>query len=68
VAPLQGAAPLGVLSGGLRYALTTGYYLTALQAEIRSLRFAHPGYRPRPLWLDPTPCKADGESRVARAL
>jgi hypothetical protein len=26
-------------SGGLRYATTTGYYLTALQAEIRSLRF-----------------------------
>jgi hypothetical protein len=26
-------------SGGLRYAATTGYYLTALQAEIRSLRF-----------------------------
>jgi hypothetical protein len=28
-----------LLSGGLRYAPTTGYYLTALQAEIRSLRF-----------------------------
>ena len=28
-----------LLSGGLRYAATTGYYLTALQAEIRSLRF-----------------------------
>jgi len=27
------------LSGGLRYAATTGYYLTALQDEIRSLRF-----------------------------
>jgi hypothetical protein len=28
-----------LLSGGLRYAATTGYYLPALQAEIRSLRF-----------------------------
>jgi hypothetical protein len=27
------------LSGGLGYAATTGYYLPALQAEIRSLRF-----------------------------
>jgi hypothetical protein len=30
---------VGTLSGGLRYAATTGYYLTALQAEIRSLAF-----------------------------
>jgi hypothetical protein len=28
-----------LLSGGLRYAATTGYYLTALQAETRSLGF-----------------------------
>jgi hypothetical protein len=28
-----------LLSGGLRYAETTGYFLTALRAEIRSLRF-----------------------------
>jgi hypothetical protein len=28
-----------LLSGGLRYAATTGYHLTALQAEIHSLRF-----------------------------
>jgi hypothetical protein len=30
-----------LLSGGLRYAATTGYYLIALQAEIHSLRFTH---------------------------
>ena len=37
-----GYGPRGaLLSGGLRYAATTGYYLTALQAEIRSLRFPH---------------------------
>jgi hypothetical protein len=30
---------MGTLSGGLRYAATTGYYLPALQAEILSLRF-----------------------------
>src|SRR6266850_4735676 len=29
------------LSGGLRYAATTGYYLTALQAEIRSRRLTY---------------------------
>jgi hypothetical protein len=28
-----------LLSGGLRYAATTGYSLTAFQAEIPSLRF-----------------------------
>jgi hypothetical protein len=27
-----------LLSGGLRYAATTGYYLTALQAEIRFIK------------------------------
>jgi len=30
------------LSGGLRYASTTGYYLTALQAE--AIRFAEKQY------------------------
>jgi hypothetical protein len=30
-----------LLSGGLRYAATTGYYLTAFQAEIRLLPFSH---------------------------
>jgi hypothetical protein len=34
VAPLQGADQRTLLSGGLRFALTTGYYLPALQAEI----------------------------------
>jgi len=33
VAPLQGAEKLLAPSGGLRYAATTGYYLTALQAD-----------------------------------
>jgi hypothetical protein len=33
---LSGCESLGrSFSGGLRYAATTGYYLTALQAEIR---------------------------------
>jgi hypothetical protein len=40
VAPLQGADELLLLSGGLRYAATTGYYLTAFQAETRSLPLA----------------------------
>ena len=35
VAPFQGADALGLLSGGLRCAPTTGYYLPAFQAEIR---------------------------------
>ena len=39
MAPLQGADHICALSGGLRLATTTGYYLTALQDEIRSLRF-----------------------------
>jgi len=48
-------------SGGLRYAATTGYYLKALQAEIRSLRFTnHPqpaeaGGSPESPRLSPTP-------------
>jgi hypothetical protein len=29
-----------LLSGGLRFAATTGYYLTALQAEIRKQHFS----------------------------
>jgi hypothetical protein len=33
VAPLQGANERSLRSGGLRYAPTTGYYLTAFQAE-----------------------------------
>jgi len=35
-------------SGGLRFAATTGYYLTAFQAEIRSLPFhtARTGHNP----------------------
>jgi hypothetical protein len=41
VAPLQGANNEGAVSGGLRYAATTGYYLTALQAEIRFATFSH---------------------------
>ena len=32
VAPLQGADELLLVSGGLRYGATTGYYLTAFQA------------------------------------
>jgi hypothetical protein len=34
LAPLQGAEQCSPLSGGLRSASTTGYYLTALLAEI----------------------------------
>jgi hypothetical protein len=34
VAPLRGTEQGTLLSGGLRYAATTGYYLTALQAKI----------------------------------
>jgi hypothetical protein len=30
---LQGAGERSLVSGGLRYATTTGYYLTALQAD-----------------------------------
>jgi hypothetical protein len=33
VVPLQGAGERSLRSGGLRCAPTTGYYLTALQAE-----------------------------------
>jgi hypothetical protein len=32
-APFQGAADCKLLSGGLRYATTTGYFLSALQAD-----------------------------------
>ena len=32
LAPLQGANHSSILSGGLRFASTTGYYLAALQA------------------------------------
>jgi hypothetical protein len=39
--PFQGASERILLSGGLRYAATTGYFLTALQAGTRSL--PHPG-------------------------
>ena len=35
LAPLRGAGKLCLLSGGLRCAATTGYYLPALQAENR---------------------------------
>ncbi len=37
MAPFQGADHWGLRSGGLRYAATTGYYLTAFQAETRPL-------------------------------
>jgi hypothetical protein len=37
LAPLRGADDDSLLSGGLRYAATTGYYLTALQAEKSNL-------------------------------
>ena len=33
LAPFQGADSFPLLSGGLRYAATTGYYLAAFQAE-----------------------------------
>jgi len=37
-----------LISGGLRSAATTGYYLTALQAEIRSLGFHTVSVAPDP--------------------
>jgi hypothetical protein len=37
LAPFQGAEFVSVSSGGLRYAPTTGYYLTALRAETNTL-------------------------------
>jgi hypothetical protein len=43
--PSQGAEELLLVSGGLRYAATTGYYLTALQAEKSNLL--------RPVHLNP---------------
>jgi hypothetical protein len=45
VAPLQGAGERPFRSGGLRYAPTTGYYLTALQAEDVLATFSHSLYR-----------------------
>jgi len=37
LAPVPGAKSISLFrSGGLRYAATTGYYLTAFQAEISS--------------------------------
>ena len=38
LAPVPGADQFRFLSGGLRYAATTGYYLTAFQAETHSPR------------------------------
>ena len=38
VAPLQGADEVLLVSGGLRSAATTGYYLTAFQAGNQSLQ------------------------------
>ena len=37
LAPVPGAESISFPSGGLRYASTTGYYLTALQADISPL-------------------------------
>jgi hypothetical protein len=40
LAPLQGAEQCSPLSGGLRSASTTGYYLAALLAEMQLRPFA----------------------------
>jgi hypothetical protein len=37
LAPLRGALMPSLVTGGLRYAATTGYYLLALRAKIRGL-------------------------------
>jgi hypothetical protein len=37
--PFQGVRHFRLMSGGLRFAATTGYYLTALQAEAVHLPF-----------------------------
>ena len=41
MAPLWGADEHSLRSGGLRYAPTTGYYLTAFQAEDVLATFSH---------------------------
>ena len=41
LAPLQGANQCSIVSGGLRFASTTGYFLTALRAKNHILPNAH---------------------------
>jgi hypothetical protein len=45
--PVPGVEIFRLLSGGLRYVATTGYYLTALQAEHKRRLTLH-----RPVWLN----------------
>ena len=41
LAPFQGAELFLIVSGGLRFAATTGYFLTALQADSSSSFLTH---------------------------